>query len=1043
MKKLFLLFGFLVLTATVALGQMINNFDAAPADTNYWMWFDNHGGQHYQTNFSADSANGWLIVNYVNDPVYEGAGAMKLEYSVHNTEGWGGYTKLEHWHPDTNAVYDWSGYDSVAFWYNNLVAQSLPARVTFRFCLHDVSDSPNGNATYDGGQCEYYYSFENILDSAPGWHKFQLLLVNDPSAWNGEAFNFTGWAGIPGNGVLDKDKIKGFSLEFSISGGGEGDFATGTIVFDQLMLKGRTHRDWVFFNGRDFPSALSTWSWGGSTIEVEQGAGPIPGTNAAKWVQGNEWGNGWTGMGASINPPFNMAYEWPTDTLKFKLKAEPGVGALRVQLEDGTAKVGKVFTPTADNQWYDYQYKLSELEYMDGTSNFNPDNVVVIGMMAEASGIAGKVIYITDWWTGSPEMDIIAPAAPANVFGIAGQYYNLVIWEDVPGEPGEVYDVYASENPITDLNAPDVETVATKVMEGQQSVAHFIFYPLKDKTVQYYYAVTCKDAAGNVGPAGTSGAVSNMAKGIPTIAMNPPANFVADGDISEWEATTIKPFIFKPSESHWSLGTFTDDNDLNATCYVAVDNDNLYFACDVIDNIYSYDPEGNFWEDDVIEFYIGLYNTTKTHNGFKRGAEPDYKFIILSTALNHEPDYLTMYTNDSPNYEFVNFGAADWAVELKIPFDSLLVGSAADDKRFVPQNGMKITMDINIHDSDSKNVREGMLSFSEIANDNSWQGPQNWGFTWVGDTNKVTSVGKLVGKWKFDDSNDLVKAEAGLGQALELVGSHEAIAGPAEGNGAAKIGVGSHYKMSHGIAANGGGAYVNEYSLMIDFKVPALGVWHALFQTSPANSNDGDCFIKPAGNIGVAATGYSTTVINADEWYRLVISVKNGSHYQYYLDGQLLHNGTVQDVDGRFALENLLLIFADEDGEDNEIHCAELAIWNYPLSAAEVSALGGYHPSGVRDKENQGLITEYDLSQNYPNPFNPITTITYAVPRSGQVKLQVFNQLGQRVATLVNEYKATGSYELDFNAKDLPSGLYFYRLETAGFSKTMKMILMK
>jgi hypothetical protein len=307
----------------------------------------------------------------------------------------------------------------------------------------------------------------------------------------------------------------------------------------------------------------------------------------------------------------------------------------------------------------------------------------------------------------------------------------------------------------------------------------------------------------------------------------------------------------------------------------------------------------------------------------------------------------------------------------------------------------------------------------------------------------TVTTGKLVGKWKFDDANDLLKAEPDLGLPLELVGSHAAMAGPDAGNGAVKIGVGGHYKMSHGIAPNGGGAYVNEYSLLIDFKAPVLGVWNALFQTSPTNSNDGDCFINTSGNIGVAATGYSSYTVKTNEWYRLVISVKNGTHYQYYLDGQLLHNGNVQSLDGRFALDNLLLVFADEDGEDNEIHCAELAIWNYPLSAAEVAALGGYHPSGVREKENQGLIKEYQLAQNFPNPFNPTTTITYAVARSGQVKLQVFNQLGQQVATLVNEYKATGLYKIDFSSKELPSGLYFYRLETAGFSKTMKMILMK
>jgi len=203
------------------------------------------------------------------------------------------------------------------------------------------------------------------------------------------------------------------------------------------------------------------------------------------------------------------------------------------------------------------------------------------------------------------------------------------------------------------------------------------------------------------------------------------------------------------------------------------------------------------------------------------------------------------------------------------------------------------------------------------------------------------------GWWKFDDPANLVKAEPGFGSDLELVGSHQAVAGPETGNGAVKIGVGSHYKMIHGIAANGGGNYVNEYSLQVDFKVPAPGIWHCFFQTSPTNANDGDCFINTSGNIGVAATGYSSYAIKANEWYRLILSVKNGTHYQYYLDGQLLHNGNIQSVDGRFALDNLLLVFADEDREDNEIHCAELAIWDHPLTAQEVKNLGGYnHQTG-------------------------------------------------------------------------------------------------
>ncbi len=85
----------------------------------------------------------------------------------------------------------------------------------------------------------------------------------------------------------------------------------------------------------------------------------------------------------------------------------------------------------------------------------------------------------------------------------------------------------------------------------------------------------------------------------------------------------------------------------------------------------------------------------------------------------------------------------------------------------------------------------------------------------------------------------------------------------------------------------------------------------------------------------------------------------------------------------------------------------------------------------------------YRLDQNYPNPFNPRTTISYGIPVKSNVILKVFNSLGQEVVTLVNEEKEAGIYLIEFNARDIPSGVYFYTLKTENFIQTNKMILMK
>ena len=215
-----------------------------------------------------------------------------------------------------------------------------------------------------------------------------------------------------------------------------------------------------------------------------------------------------------------------------------------------------------------------------------------------------------------------------------------------------------------------------------------------------------------------------------------------------------------------------------------------------------------------------------------------------------------------------------------------------------------------------------------------------------------TVVPQPTGWWKFDQPGNLTVAEPGYGQSLALTGNQSVADGPSAENGAVRIGVGSYYKLTHGIAPNGGGAKVNEYSLQFDFKVAELGAWRCFFQTTVNNTGDGDFFINPSGNIGVAAVGYSGLTVNPNEWYRLLISVNNGSFFTVYLDGKLFTQGTVQDVDGRFSLETQLLIFADEDGEDGTIDCAELAIWDKPLTAVEAMQLGGYQHS-TPSAENQ------------------------------------------------------------------------------------------
>jgi Secretion system C-terminal sorting domain len=101
-------------------------------------------------------------------------------------------------------------------------------------------------------------------------------------------------------------------------------------------------------------------------------------------------------------------------------------------------------------------------------------------------------------------------------------------------------------------------------------------------------------------------------------------------------------------------------------------------------------------------------------------------------------------------------------------------------------------------------------------------------------------------------------------------------------------------------------------------------------------------------------------------------------------------------------------------------------------------------PGATGISEEEGLTPgKYILEQNFPNPFNPLTTINFSISQKSFVNLRVFNIIGEEVSTLLNEEKDAGSYHIKFNALNVPSGIYFYKIIAGNFSATRKMILIK
>jgi hypothetical protein len=107
------------------------------------------------------------------------------------------------------------------------------------------------------------------------------------------------------------------------------------------------------------------------------------------------------------------------------------------------------------------------------------------------------------------------------------------------------------------------------------------------------------------------------------------------------------------------------------------------------------------------------------------------------------------------------------------------------------------------------------------------------------------------------------------------------------------------------------------------------------------------------------------------------------------------------------------------------------------IGADEYWATSAVHEQGIADNK------KFSLLQNYPNPFNPSTTISYTITEPGMVTLKIYDVLGNEVTTLVNEEKPVGGYQVKFNASDIPSGVYFYRLQTRNNSVAKKLVVVK
>lgn len=722
MKNLFLFALILLLSmTTISFGQsvLIDDFDAS--DTGV-----------YQLNVEGPASTILLSTNTADK--IQGTGSLDMKAVIGAFNPWGSYAQLVY-RTDSTEVLDWSVIgDSLSIWIKVRTAPTRPANMVFR--IH-IADRP----TPDDPIEEYLYENTVVVDAVHDWYHLKIPLVVRPQS-GGTIPDSTGfilppdnWGFTRNNFQLDRDKIVGYNLGLITTSGAADSLVVGFDAFERFGVRAVP---FIFFNGRVVSNFLNQFTWGQSSLEVEEGTGSQPGKNSLKWTQGNEWGNGWTGAGWDILNPLNMAGAWALDSLKFKMKAPSGVGPIRFQFESGpNGKKGIVFTPIDDSQWHQYSFALRDFVPQDNTTGFDSSNVIVFQVMAEASGVAGRVIYVDDLWTGNPIIDVIAPAQVSNISVNTGSFLNTITWDDVSGESGETYAIYYSNQIITNLTAPGVEVVKLKVAENTGLVDHVLRAPATNQNVTYYYAVVCTDAAGNVGPVSNPTApITNLAKGVTVIHPSAPSNFVADGDLSDWAGIT--PFrMFKSDGSGYVVTNtvITNDADLSVLAYVAMDNDYLYVAFDVTDDIIATDTTKPSYLIDSPDLFIGLYDWHGApHTSYRRGAEPDYHYRFGRNAMlqDNSPGGRLLEQGDVNYYWDERFSPPGYVVEAKVSF-AAIAALGGGDNLFVPVVGKRIPIDFAVNDADATGEREGIMTYSPNNEDQSWNDVSRWVHTWIGD----------------------------------------------------------------------------------------------------------------------------------------------------------------------------------------------------------------------------------------------------------------------------------------------------------------------
>jgi len=777
----------------------------------------------------------------------------------------------------------------------------------------------------------------------------------------------------------------------------------------------------IFFNG-EIPNDMSTWAWSFYDDAAVQtpisNIGYTPGTSALKW--GTAGTSDWPGVMVYVTDyataGVDMSSSWETDSVYFKMKAPAGLDPtdpdLNVLLYDPARDMADWdntvyytldnFQDLADGSWHQFAIPLKD--FQEYTNPFDRANIAAVSFEYFEAGISTQ-IYIDKIWIGKPDVPVtmvlfngqmVMPGASFDAWGFSDN--NLVLADGEGHTTGTPAILWETSNwdwqgkgftfDPQDLSyswTADSMNIKINAPAGINNLA-LVWYDWSDNTASITLDASVVTWDG-----------SWQSLSIPLSDFGEDDGFdrsmVYYFSIEAADATIPEKVLI---DDIW-LGTPSVTIDITAPpnpANVIIDVSSEYVNLIAWDNIASevgetYDvygsmnPISDLDAADVFPIELGVEEgDLAVHNLYYplMNSEISYYYAVTCTDAA---------SNNSPGFstsgKATNTAQKRAVVNYGAPSNFVLDGYFDDWSGIMP---------FNIHPDPSRGkIIQGTISDSTDFSANCYLAMDN--------TYLYMGFDVLDDVFAWDESNTVNWWDD---ESIEFFIGFYQIYGNASHHTGWERGAEPDYRI----------VFTPEY-----FWVDA---WPSA-DTSYAGSENyyfesggsSDYYIEAKIPLATFAS------IAGDDLYTPVDGMQIPLEIEFN-DADVVDGGTAAKIQ-----------YGINSGESPWHNAPN--VWTYTwIGTPDLTAVENNKSNSVRT---------FMLNENHPNPFNPSTTIAYTIPQNGNVKLQVFNMLGQNVETLVNEHQTPGSYTVSFDASSLQSGVYFYKLSMKNYTQIKKMLLLK